>query len=122
MALGYSTALVNGQLVPVAPDQAFDPLTYGSVLSGPGYWPRNGQWNLPPLMPNATATSATGSYSPDFSSSEMGTVGGGLPTAGSVNPSTGKMNFLHPTKSPVWWTIGLLGLSLFLLHKVHYGK
>lgn len=123
MALGYESALINGQLVPVAPAQAFDPLTYGSVLSGPGYWPRNGQWNLPPLMPNATATSATMDYSPDFAGEgNAGAEYGGMPTAGSVNPKTGKMNFLHPTKSPVWWTIGLLGLSLFLLHKVHYGK
>lgn len=119
MALGYTTALINGQLVPTAPDQSFDPLTYGSVLSGPGYWPRNGQWNLPPLLPNATAMAGNTAYSPDFTDSSEGYSV--LPTSGSMSPN-GKMNYLHPTKSPVLWTLGLLGLALFLLHKVHYGK
>lgn len=121
MALNYESAVINGQLIPVAPAQAFSPLTYGSVLSGPGYWPRGGQWNVPPLLPSAVATSGSTSYTPDFTGSLEGTGFNAMPTAGSMN-SKGKVNFLHPTKSPALWAIALLGLSLFLLHKVHYGK
>lgn len=118
MSLNYGSAVVNGQLIPVAPEQAFDPLTYGAVLSGPGYWPRGGQWNVPPLLPSATATSAATEYSPDMSGGGDGAM---MPTSSKMS-SSGKVNWLHPTKSPVLWVVGLLALSLFLLHKVHYGK
>lgn len=120
MPLGYESAVINGQLVPVAPAQAFSPLTYGATLSGPGYWPRGGQWNVPPLLPNAAAVSGMASFSPD-----MGESGGytsdmqPMPTSGSMN-GQGKPNWFHPTKSPVLWAVGLLVLSLFMLHKVHY--
>jgi len=117
MAVNYESAVINGQLVPVAPAQAFSPLTFGSVYSGPGYWPRGGQWNVPPLLPSAAGTYGSSEYSPDMS----GAGGVTAPTSGGMSAS-GKVNWLHPTKSPVLWVIGLLGASLFLLHKVHYGK
>ena len=117
MALNYESAVINGQLVPVPPAQAFSPLSYGTELSGPGFWPRGGQWNLPPLLPNPTAVVSTTEYTP--SSGVVGSNGG--PTAGGVN-AQGKVNWLHPTKSPALWGIGLLALSLFMLHKVHYGS
>lgn len=122
MTIGYQSAVINGQLVPVAGEQSFSPLTYGATLSGPGYWPRGGQWNVPPLLPGASAMVGSTGYSPDLSES------GGLtnsnqpvPTSGKVM-GNGRVNWLHPTKSPTLWVLGLLALSLFLLHKVHYGK
>lgn len=121
MALGYESAVVNGQLVPFAPAQAFSPLTYGASLSGPGFWPAGGQYTVPPLLPSATALTGRNSYAPDMGEGGNGSVDGQpVPTAGSVK--NGKANWFHPTKSPVLWAFGLLGLSLFLLHKVHYGK
>lgn len=116
--LGYESGVINGQLVPLAPAQAFDPLTYGSTLSGPGYWPAGSQFNVPPLLPSVQAQEGMNVYSPDLNG-----IGGGsaTPTAGQMN-SKGKINFLHPTKSPTLWVVGLLGLSLWMLHKVHYGK
>lgn len=117
MATNYESVVINGQLVPVAPAQAFDPLSYGNSLSGPGFWPRGGQWNMPPLLPSAMSQTANTQYSP----SDSGSGGVAMPTQGSMN-GNGKVNFLHPTKSPVIWTLGTLALALFMLHKVHYGK
>lgn len=114
MALGYESAVINGQLVNVAPAQSFSPLTYGATLSGPGYWPRNGQWNLPPLLPSASSQTANASYSPSGPTS-----GSPMPTTGSVN-SSGQVNWMHPTKSPVLWALAFIVGSLFMLHKVHY--
>jgi hypothetical protein len=118
MALGYESAVINGQLVPVAPSQAFDPLTYGSVLSGPGFWPAGSQYNLPPLLPNQSANVGVQSFQADLSVNPQSSS---VPTAGAMN-ANGSINWLHPTKSPVWWVLGLLALALFMLHKVHYGK
>lgn len=115
--LNYETGLINGQLVPMAPAQAFSPLTYGPSLSGPGYWPAGTQYNVPPLLPSAASMTGAASYSPG-----MGGTGEGQPVPTSGSMKNGKINWFHPTKSPVLWALGLLGLSLFLLHKVHYGK
>jgi hypothetical protein len=115
MAVGYESAVVNGQLVPVAPGQGFAPLTFGAQYTGPGFWPRNGVFNVPPVIP-APGTTGQG-----------GTTGTGLtmangspsPTAGALS-SDGSANYLHPTKSPLLWAVGFLALGLFMLHKVHF--
>jgi hypothetical protein len=121
MAVGYESQQVNGQLVNVAPGQGYAPLTFGSMYTGPGMWPRNGVFNVPPVTPapgstgqgGTTATGLTaGAGSPSGDSSPV------LPTSGTSNGATA--NFLHPTKSPVLWAIGFLALSLFMLHKVHF--
>ena len=118
MTTNYGTALINGQLIPAPTMQSFNPLSYGNSLSGPGFWPAGSQYNVPPLLPSASANSGMASYSPDMGESSDG--GSVIPTAGKMNTSTGQMNWLHPTKSPVLWTIGLLGLALVMLHKIHY--
>lgn len=115
MTLGYQSDVINGQLVPVADIQSFDPLSYGSSLSGPGFWPAGTQYNLPPLLPSSTATMGATTYSQAAGGSGVGT------TAGSMTGS-GKINWMSLTKSPGAWVIILLGLALFMLHKVHYGK
>jgi hypothetical protein len=114
--IGYQSDVINGQLVPVADIQSFAPLSYGPALSGPGYWPAGSQYNLPPLLPSSVSTTGAASYSQAANTtSTPGT------TAGSMSNS-GKINWMSPTKSPVLWIFGLLILSLFMLHKVHYGK
>jgi hypothetical protein len=115
VAIDYGSTVINGQLVPVPQDQSFSPLTYGAEFSGPGFWPRGGQYNLPPLLPGGSATTGSESYSPDSTSGSFNP----MPTAGAMK-SDGSVNYLSPTKSPALWVIGLLGLSLWLLHKVHY--
>lgn len=115
MAVGYETQQVNSQLVPVAPGQGFAPLTFGAAYTGPGYWPRNGVYNVPPVTPSPGTTG------------QGGTTGTGL-TAGNGTPSpttgaqssNGSVNWAHPTKSPLLWAFGFLALGLLMLHKIHF--
>jgi hypothetical protein len=51
MPIGYGSAAVNAQLVPVPVTAAFDPLTFGQAYTGPGMWPRQGVYNVPPVLP-----------------------------------------------------------------------
>lgn len=110
MAVGYESAQINSQLLPVAPGQSFAPLTFGAQYTGPGYWPRNGVYNVPPVTPAPGSTGNGGM--------ETGTYGQTLPTAGAMG-SNGP-NYLHPTKSPAIWGIAFLIFALFMLHKVHF--
>jgi hypothetical protein len=113
--LGYGSSVVNGQLVPVGIKQSFDPLTFGQAYTGPGYWPRQGVYNVPPVLPSgATAASmAPASYG----STNAGGGGGVFP---SMSSESG--NPFHPTKSPLWWGLGFLVIGLLMLQYVHYGK
>ena len=105
--LGLSSATVNGQLVNVAPVQGYNPLTFGQAYTGPGMWPRQGVYNVPPVLPSvalqtAMAPNAYGSSYP-------------LPTATS---ETG--NPFHLTKSPLWWGLGFLIVGILMLQHIHY--
>lgn len=114
MAVGYESAQVNNQLVNVAPGQAFSPLAYGAELSGPGYWPRNGVYNTPPVMPSPAIAAGQ-------AMSQTGTLGTGnpMPTAGSVR-SDGSINFFHPTKSPLTMGLIFLIVGVLMLQYIHY--
>jgi hypothetical protein len=114
MAIGYETQVVNGQMVNVAPAQGFNPLTFGSAYTGPGFWPRNGVYNVPPVVPSP------GTWEGSVTEA-MGSAAGGQPhpTSGSVN-SKGGANFFHPTKSPLPMALAMLAVGLWLLHSVHY--
>ena len=107
--LGYESAVVNGQLVPIAPKQGYDPLAFGAAYTGPGMWPRQGVYNVPPVMP---APSLQYSMAP-ASYGQSGTYP--FPTA--VGPGG---NPLHGTRSPVLWAAGFLAAGLGLLYFVHY--
>ncbi len=88
--LGYESEVVNGQLVNVAPKAAYDPLIFGQMFATGGMWPRQGVYNVPPVLPSfPSATSERG------------------------NP-------FHLTKSPLWWALGFLVFSLAMLHFVHF--
>lgn len=107
--LGYTSAQVNSQLVNIAPKAAYDPLIFGAMYTGPSAWPRQGVYQVPPVTPSPEMQ---GMMNPsEYGSASPYT----MPTATS---ETG--NPFHLTKSPLWWAIGFLVLSLLLLHKVVY--
>lgn len=112
--LGYTSDVINGQLVNVAPGQAFNPLTFGAQFVGPALWPTNSPYNVPPVLPSAVGASGAYDYQPSG-------FGPPAPTAGGMTKSGGA-NWFHPTKSPVLWAIGFVVVALVMLHKVHYKR
>lgn len=115
MAVGYETAQINSQLLNVAPAQSFAPVTYGAAYTGPGFWPRNGVFNVPPVTPSPGTTGHGGNTATGLTAAN----GSPSPTAGALS-ADGTANFFHMGKSPLIWALGFLALSLLLLHKVHY--
>ena len=112
--LGYETAIVNSQMVNVAPGQAYAPLTFGSAYTGPGMWPRNGVYNVPPVMPSASSVQGN-TMGADASGPGMHP----LPSAGSVSQN-GNTNYFSPRRSPLIWAVGFLAVGLAMLHFIHY--
>lgn len=104
--IGYSSAIVNSQLVPVAERQSYDPLTFGQAYTGPAYWPRQGVYNVPPVMPSAA------------SASSMAPASVGAQTLPSATSASG--NPYHFTKSPLWMALIFLAVGLLMLQHVHY--
>jgi len=107
--LGYESVVVNGQLVNVAPKQGYDPLAFGPVYTGPGMWPRQGVYNVPPVLPSPALQAAM----PPVSYGQSGSYP--FPTSGDHNGSPWSF-----TKSPVIMGLLFLGGSLAMLHFVHY--
>lgn len=108
MALGYETAVVNGQMVNVAPPAGYDPLIFGQAYTGPAYWPRQGVYNVPPVLPSG---SLQGSMAP----ASYGYSGFPVPSASSENGSP-----FHLTKSPLWMALAFLILGVLMLQHIHY--
>lgn len=110
--LGYETQAVNGQMVNVAPGQAFSPLTFGAAFTGPGFWPRNGVYNVPPVTPSPGT----------WEGASVGTAdpGGHAPTTAGSITQDGKANYFSPTKSPLLWALAFLAGGLAMLHYIHY--
>lgn len=106
--LGYETQVVNGQMVNVAPKAGFDPIIFGQAYTGPGYWPRQGVYNVPPVMPSG---SLQGSMAP----SSYGYSGFPVPSATSESGSP-----FHPTKSPLVFGLFFLIAGILMLQYVHY--
>lgn len=103
--LGYQTEIVNSTLVPVAPKAAYNPLIVGGAFTGPA-WPRQGVYNVPPVIPSPEATSEY--------------LGGGGGMRGAAAPSGEGVSPWHWAKSPVLWVLIFLVFSIVMLHKVHY--
>lgn len=108
MSLGYTSQVINGQLVNVAPSQAFNPLTFGQAYTGPAMWPRQGVYNVPPILPSAALQTS-------MAPQAYGAGGFPFPTAMSESG-----NPYHLTKSPLWWALGFLAAGLLLLQHVHF--
>lgn len=107
--IGYGSAAVNDQLIPVPVRAAYDPIMFGGAYTGISY-PRNGVWNVPPVVPNGAVAGGGAGLAPSTP-----TTANPAPTA--MSPSG---NPLHPKYSPVLWALGFLVLALILLHKVHW--
>lgn len=99
--LGYQSEVVNSTLVPVAPRAAYAPLIWGGAFTGPA-WPRQGVYNVPPVMPSPESTDYHNAFAPQSA-----------PTGGTNNPWSW-------AKSPVVWVLVFLLFSIVMLHKVHY--
>lgn len=110
MSTGYTSMVVNGQLVNVAPEQAFNPLTFGQAYTGPAMWPRQGVYNVPPVMPSAALQTS-------MAPASYGASGFPLPSATSASG-----NPFHLTKSPLVWALFFLAAGLLLLQHVHWRK
>ena len=111
--IGYESQVVNGQLVNVAPGQSYSPLTFGAAYTGPGFWPRNGVYNVPPVTPSP------GTWEGSYIGTTDSSGGHPSPSAGSINMD-GKPNYMHPTKSPLLWAFAFLAGGLAMMHYIHY--
>lgn len=114
--IGYETAQVNSQLVNVAPGQAFNPLVFGNAYTGPGRWPRNGVYNVPPVVPSG-ASPASQNYNANAPSTGGATHP--FPTAGAMR-SDGSAGFYGMKRSPLIWALLFLAGGLWMLHNIHY--
>lgn len=113
MAIGYESAAVNDQLVNVAPAQAYSPLAYGASLSGPGFWPRNGVFNTPPVVPSPA----------DQASMAPTQLGSGANYGGSIplpTMASASGNPFHLAKGNVVWGIGFFVVGILMLMYIHY--
>lgn len=111
--LGYESQAVNDQLVNVAPGQAYAPTVFGNAWTGPGFWPRNGVFNVPPVVPSPSLGADTATASMAYGSS-----GGAMPSTESN--SGGALSAFHPKHSPLLWAIGMLAAGLLMLQYIHY--
>jgi hypothetical protein len=111
--IGYESALVNNQLVNVAPGQAYAPLTFGAEYTGPGMWPRNGVFNVPPVVPSPADQAG-------MAATQLGGGGnyGGTVPAPTAASETG--NPWHPTKGPIIAALAFLILGMLALMYIHY--
>ena len=116
--LGYESAQINDQLVNVAPGQAYSPLVFGAEYTGPGYWPRNGVYNTPPVTPSP-ATGGQPSNTMGSTAGDPNVAGFPHPTTGTTN-SAGQHNFFHLTKSPLIWALLFLVAGILMLQHIHY--
>lgn len=105
--LGYESQVINGQLVNVAPGQAFNPLTFGQAYTGPAMWPRQGVYNVPPVLPSLSLQS----------SMAPGAYGGTYPMPTATNEKGSPWSL---TKSPLWWGLGFLIIGILMLQHIHY--
>lgn len=104
--LGYQTQVVNGQMVNVAPAAGYDPIIFGSAYTGPAYWPRQGVYNVPPVMPS-------GGLQQSMAPASYGYSGFPVPTNGNGSPFNMK-------KSPLWMALLFLGAGILMLQHIHY--
>lgn len=107
--LGYTSEVVNGTLFNAAPAAAYNPLIFGQAYTGPGRWPRQGVYSVPPILPAGALMAAQAP--PAYGASLNGT----MPTA---TDETGSP--FHPTKSPLWWGLGALVVGMLMLMYIHF--
>lgn len=115
MPTSWGSDTVNGQLIPRVPSSAVFPLVFSAAYTGPAMYPKQGTYQVPPVMPSSyqTDNGAPGQYG--NATPMLNTNGNAMPTATSElgNP-------WHPTKSPLLFAFGALVLGLFMLHYIHW--
>jgi hypothetical protein len=104
--LGYQSQVINGQLVSVAPAQSYNPLAFGQNYAPSGYWPNQGVYQIPPVMPSATAAATTNPLA-------YGAIT--LPTS---SDETGSPFSLM--KGPIWFWIACGVIGFLLLRYIHF--
>lgn len=108
MPIGYGSVGVNDQLVPVPVKAAYAPTTMGPAYVGPAMWPRQGVYNLPPILPSSDLQATM----PPQSWGQVTGEG----TMGQEEPHSP----FHLTKSPLWWGLGALIIGVVLLRYIHW--
>lgn len=107
--IGYGSAVVNSQLIPIPVKAAYDPLVFAGAYSGPG-WPRQGVFDVPPVMPSSDSSSGYAWSNPSGDA-----VGSAFPTATDAQGSPFSLK-----SSPLWWAVGFVVAALLFLHYVVY--
>lgn len=112
MPTSWGSDSVNGQLVPRAVSSAFFPLVFSGQYTGPGFYPKQGTYQVPPVLPSAYSQNAN---------LAAGQFGSAVPNAGNgLTPSSGGSPF-HPTQSAVIFAFIALAGGLFMLKYIHWG-
>jgi hypothetical protein len=112
MALGYETQVVNGQMVNVAPKAGYNPIIFGQAYASPSMWPRQGVYNVPPVIPSGALQA---SMAPAAYGQSGGGTGNMVPTSGSASGSP--FSF---TKSPLPIALLFLAAGILMLQHIHY--
>lgn len=118
MSVSWGSDVVNGQLVPRAPASAFFPLVFSAEYTGPGVWPKQGTYQVPPVVPGAYLQST-------LAPGQMGSAGsgsGGSAMGSAVFPTNASAsgNPWHPKHGIIVAAFLFLALSLFGLHYIHW--
>lgn len=119
MAIGYGSVAVNDQLVPLPVQSAYNPWSFGPVYTGPAYWPRQGVYNVPPIISPGGVAVASGVTRGGSAGGSM-TTADGLPSPTMPTQVDASGNPFSLTKSPVLWALGFLVVGLWMLHYIHY--
>lgn len=117
MAVSWGSDTVNGQLVPRTPASAVFPLVFSAEYTGPGVWPKQGTYQVPPVVPGAYQQ-AVGAPGAMATAAGTGSVISGM-QSGPTNAS-GSGNPWHPTKGIIVFAFLFLVLSLFGLQYIHW--
>src|SRR5580692_8574167 len=115
MPTAWGSDSVNGQLIPRVPSSAIFPLVFSAEDTGPGMYPKQGTYQVPPVLPGAYMQN-------NMAGGQFGNATPMPATSGSVLPTaTSELgNPFHPTKSPLLFAFGFLVLGLFMLHYIHW--
>lgn len=119
MAVGRGSVAVNNQLVDLPVQSAYNPWSFGPVYTGPAFWPRNGVYNVPPIIAPGAVAAGTATGASAYMS-QMGVTADGRPSPTMPTQVSNTGNPHSLTSSPVWWAVLFLAAGLLLLHFVHY--
>ena len=112
MPTAWGSDVVNGQIVPRAPSSAFFPLVFSAQYTGPGFYPKQGTYQVPPVLPSAYLRNA------NIAPGQYGTA---VPSAGYSGNTPSMGNPFHPTRSAVIFAFIALVGGLFMLKYIHWG-